>query len=449
MLGTSPTTALWGLQPPMADATPSSAPATPATAAGTAPSLAALRIDRSGPALKRRRRRWPWVLGALVVLGAGAAALAPRSTEVQVGSVLSAYPSQQWAQLTASGYVVAQRRAAVASKGTGRLIELRVREGSVLKAGELIGRLDASDVQAAVGAAQAGVRQAEAATAQAQAAVGQAQAELANAEVELRRQQELRAQGFVSPQAVDGAGRRVAVARSVLAAQQAAVATARSAIQQAQAQLRVQQVNQANTEIRAPFDGVVLVKNANVGDMITPFSSASGTSGAVVTLADMGTLEVEADVSESNVAKVKAEQPVEITLDALPDTRFAGRVSRIVPTVDRAKATVMTKIRFDALDARILPEMSAKVSFLSRPATAADQQPVTAVNPKAIAMRDGQKLVFRLTAAGTAEAVPVTPGRMLGEVQELLNPALKSGERVVMNPPEALKAGARVTVAAK
>lgn len=441
----------------MADAPDSATPAVSAAPAAHAPgapvagrpSLAALSIDRSAPALKRRRRRWPWVLGALAVLAGAGAALAPRSTEVQVSSVLAAYPSQQWAQLTASGYVVAQRRAAVASKGTGRLIELRVREGSVLKAGELIGRLDATDVQAAIGAAQASVRQAEATATQAQAAVGQAQAELANAEVELRRQQELRAQGFVSPQAVDGAERRLAVARSALAAQQAAVATARSAILQAQAQVQVQQVNQANTEIRAPFDGVVLVKNANVGDMITPFSSASGTSGAVVTLADMGTLEVEADVSESNVAKIKADQPVEITLDAIPDTRFSGSVSRIVPTVDRAKATVMTKIRFEALDARILPEMSAKVSFLSRPATAADQQAVTAVNPKAIATRDGQKLVFRINAAGTAEAVPVTPGRTLGEVLELLNPTLKSGERVVLNPPEALKNGARVTVASK
>ncbi|MDT7837634.1 efflux RND transporter periplasmic adaptor subunit [Aquabacterium sp. OR-4] len=433
---------------PSANATATAAAAT-GPAAAPPRSLAGLRIDRGAPALKRRRRRWPWVLGALVLLGAAAAALAPRSTEVQAGSVLAAYPSQQWAQLTASGYVVAQRRAAVASKGTGRLIELRVREGSVLKAGELIGRLDDSDVQAALAAVQAGVQQAEAGTAQARAALGQAQAELAHAELELRRQQELRAQGFVSPQVVDSAERRLAVARSALATQQAAVAAAHSAVLTARSQVQVQQVNRSNTEIRAPFDGVVLVKNANVGDMITPFSSASGTSGAVVTMADMGTLEVEADVSESNVAKVKPEQPVEITLDAIPDARFAGRVSRIVPTVDRAKATVMTKIRFDALDARILPEMSAKVSFLSRPATAADQQAVTAVNPKAITTREGRKLVFRISTAGTAEAVPVSPGRMLGDVQELLNPALKSGERVVLTPPEGLKPGARVTVAGK
>ena len=410
-------------------------------------SLSQLKIDRSAP-LRRRRRRWPWALGVLLLGGAAAAVLMPRKTEVQASAVLAAYPSQQYAELSASGYVVAQRRAAVASKGTGRLIELLVREGSAVKQGELIGRLDATDVQAAVAASQSGVLQAQATKLQAEAALGQALAELANAEVELKRQQDLRAQGFVSPQAVDAAERRLAVARSAQATQQAAIAAAQAGIAFSQTQVKVQQVNQSNTEIRAPFDGVVLVKNANVGDMITPFSSASGTSGAVVTMADMGTLEVEADVSESNVARIKPEQPVEITLDALPEMRFRGNVSRIVPTVDRAKATVMTKIRFETLDARILPEMSAKVSFLSRPAAAEDQKPVIAVNPKAIAQRDGRPTVFRI-AGETVEAVPVTLGRKIGDLQELTGSALKSGERVVLNPADALKAGAKVAVTAK
>lgn len=426
----------------MADA-PAPPPASPPPA-----SLASLRIDRSAMPLKRRRRRWPIVLALGVVAAAAALLLMPRKTEVQVSAVLAAYPSQQYADLAASGYVVAQRRAAVASKGTGRLVELRVREGSAVKQGELIGRLDDSDVLAAIAAARAGVAQAAAAKAQAEAALGQARAELTDAEAERQRQQALRAQGFVSAQVVDGAERRLAVARSALAAQQAAITSAQTAIVLAQAQVAVQQVNQRNTEIRAPFDGVVLVKNANVGDMITPFSSASGTSGAVVTMADMATLEVEADVSESNVARVKPEQPVEITLDALPDVRFRGNVSRIVPTVDRAKATVMTKIRFETLDARILPEMSAKVSFLTRPASAEDQRPVTAVNPKAIVERDGRKLVFRL-AGETVEAVPVSPGRRIGDLQELIGDALKSGERVVLSPAESLKAGARVAVVSK
>ena len=423
-------------------------PTAPTPTAPASPSLASLRIDRSAAPLKRRRRRWPIVLALLAVAAGAAVVLMPRKSEVQVSAVLAAYPSQQYADLTASGYVVAQRRAAVASKGTGRLIELRVREGSVVKQGDLIGRLDASDVLAAIGATQAGVVQAQAAKAQAEAALGQARAELANAEVELKRQQDLRAQGFVSAQAVDGADRRAAVARSALGTQQAAINSAQAAIAQSLAQVRIQQVNQTNTEIRAPFDGVVLVKNANVGDMITPFSSASGTSGAVVTMADMATLEVEADVSESNVARIKPEQPVEITLDALPELRFRGNVSGIVPTVDRAKATVMTKIRFEALDPRILPEMSAKVSFLSKPATAEDQQAVIAVNPKAIVERDGKPLVFRLTGE-TVEAVPVTRGRKIGDVQEVTGSALKSSERVVLSPDDKLKAGALVVVVSK
>ena len=420
----------------------------PTPTAPASPSLASLRIDRSAAPLKRRRRRWPIVLALLAVAAGAAVVLMPRKTEVQVSAVLAAYPSQQYADLPASGYVVTQRRADVASKGTGRLIELRVREGSVVKQGDLIGRLDASDVQAAIAATQAGVVQAQAAKAQAEAALGQARAELANAEVELKRQQDLRAQGFVSAQAVDGADRRAAVARSALGTQQAAINSAQAAIAQSLAQVRIQQVNQTNTEIRAPFDGVVLVKNANVGDMITPFSSASGTSGAVVTMADMATLEVEADVSESNVARIKPEQPVEITLDALPELRFRGNVSGIVPTVDRAKATVMTKIRFEALDPRILPEMSAKVSFLSKPATAEDQQAVIAVNPKAIVERDGKPLVFRLSGE-TVEAVPVTRGRKIGDVQEVTGSALKSSERVVLSPDDKLKAGALVVVVSK
>ena len=435
------------IHPRMANTAPTTVGPTP-PAPSTAPSLASLRIDRQAIPPKRRRRRWPWVLALGLVAAAVAVLLMPRKTEVQVSSVLAAYPSQQYAELSASGYVVAQRRAAVASKGTGRLVALHVREGSVVKQGELIGRLDDSDVQAAIAAAQAGVAQAQAAQAQAVAALGQVRVELANAEGELARQQSLQGQGFVSAQALDGAQRRVDMARSALATQQAAILTAGAAVALSQAQVRVQQVNQANTEIRAPFDGVVLVKNANVGDMITPFSSASGTSGAVVTIADMATLEVEADVSESNVARVKAEQPVEITLDALPELRLRGNVSRIVPTVDRAKATVMTKIRFETLDARILPEMSAKLSFLSRTASAEDQKPVIAVNPKTLIEREGQWLVFRL-AGSTVEAVQVQPGRKIGELQELRGDMLKSGERLVLSPSDKLKAGAQVVVVSK
>lgn len=408
--------------------------------------LSLLAIDRNAAPTRRRRRRWAvWLAAVLGIGGIAAYLLVPGRVDVQVTTVLSAYPSQQYTQLTASGYVVAQRRASVASKGTGRLVELRVREGSPVQAGELIGRLDASDVRAALRVAEAAIGQAAAGVRQAEANLEQAQAEAANAEVEFQRQQALRARGFVSSQAVDAAQRRALAARAGVGAGRAAIDSARAAVALAQAQVAVQQVNQDNTDIRAPFDGVVLVKNANVGDMITPFSAAAGTSGAVVTMADMSTLEVEADVSESNVARVRVDMPVEITLDAIPDARFRGSVARVVPTVDRAKATVVTKIRFDRIDARILPEMSAKVNFLSQPATDADQTPVVAVNPRAIAERAGSKVVFRLLGE-TVEALPVTLGRKLGDAQELTGSPLQPGERLVLAPPERLAAGAQVVV---
>jgi RND family efflux transporter MFP subunit len=412
------------------------------------PRLAALDKSPAGMPRRRRGRLWLWILLAVLAGAAGAVLLAGRRPEVQVSSVMSAYPSAQYAQLTASGYVVAQRRAAVSSKATGRLIELRVREGSAVKSGDLIGRLDASDVQAAMLAVQAGQRQAEAGLQQAEAAQRMAQVELANAEAELQRALALQAQNFYSPQAVDATRRRADSARAGVASAQAGIAAAKAAIAAAAAQGAVQQVNQANTEIRAPFDGVVLVKNANVGDMITPFSSAAGSQGAVVTMADMGTLEVEADVSEGSVGKVKIDMPVEIALDALPELRFRGSVVRVVPTVDRAKATVMTKVRFEQIDPRALPEMSAKVVFLTQRPGEADFKPVLAVNPKTVADRDGKKLVFRITG-DAVEAVPVTPGRNLGDALEITGSALKSGERLVLSPGAALAAGAKVSVAGK
>jgi RND family efflux transporter MFP subunit len=385
----------------------------------------------------------------MVLVGAAAWTFVPRKADVQAATVQLAYPSQQYTQLSASGYVVAQRRAAVSSKATGRLVELHVREGSVVKKGDLLARLDAADVTATLGVSQAGVRQSEAAAQQAQANLKLAQAQQAQAEDDLRRTLGLSAQGFISQQAVDVAQTRSRTAAASTAAAQAALATARAGIAQAQAQVKVQQVNRDSTEIRAPFDGVVLVKNANVGDLITPFSNAAGTSGAVVTMADLSTLEVEADVSESNIGKVRQEQPVEITLDALPDVRFRGSVARIVPTIDRAKATLMTKVRFEQLDPRVLPEMSAKVNFLSQAPAAGDQTPVLAVNPKAITERDGRKLVLRIGKDDRLEAVPVTTGRPLGEVVEVGPGALQRGDRIVLSPAANLEAGSAVAASGK
>ncbi len=227
----------------------------------------------------------------------------------------------------------------------------------------------------------------------------------------------------------------------------AAVANARALIGAAEANARNSRVAVDYTLIRAPFDGVILSKSANVGDMITPFSSASESKGAVVTMADMGTLEVEADVSESSLSKVKVGQPAEIVLDALPDSRFRGRISRMVPTVDRAKATVMTKVRFDDLDPRVLPEMSAKVAFLTQEITPEQQKPLTAVSPDAIVQRDGRTVLF-VVRGDRAVAVPVTPGAKLGDLTAITGEA-KSGDKAVLKPAADLADGALVKVAQK
>jgi len=400
------------------------------------PDLSKLRIDRSvAPVRRRRTRRWI-ILGvvALAVFG-GAAwyAMQPRVAAVQTTAVVTTWPSQQFVVLNATGYVVAQRKAAISSKATGRLEWLGVAEGSRVKAGEVLARLDNRDV-----VAQA--QSAESTVGAARASVDQSRVEEQNAQTELKRTQDLLAKGFISQSALD-----TAKARADRAA--AGVANARASLAAAEASARNAQVSVDYTLIRAPFDGVILSKSANVGDMVTPFSNAADSKGAVVTMADMSTLEVEADVSESSLSKVKVDQPAEIVLDALPDARFRGRISRMVPTVDRAKATVMTKVKFDAIDPRILPEMSAKVSFLSQEVGAEQQKPLTAVNPDAMAQRDGRSVVF-VIRDGKAMAVPVTPGIKVGDLTAIAGD-VKTGDKVVLKPGADLASGALVKVAPK
>jgi HlyD family secretion protein len=398
--------------------------------------LSGLRIDRSmAPVRSRRRRRWLWPAVALIVVAIAAFAyyLSQRSLTVQTTPVVTVFPSQQYVVLNATGYVVAQRKAAIASKASGRVEWLGVAEGSRVKTGEVIARLDSRDVVAQAEGAEAGVRAAR-------AALEEAQAEERDASQQLARNRDLAAKGFVAPASVD-----TSKARQDRAA--AAVSSARASIASAEANARNARVAVDFTLIRAPFDGVILSKSANVGDMITPFSSASDSKGAVVTMADMSTLEVEADVAESSLSKVKVGQPAEIVLDALPDARFRGRISRMVPTVDRAKATVMTKVRFDDLDPRVLPEMSAKVAFLTQEITPEQQKPLTAVNADAIAQRDGRTVIF-VVREDRAVAIPVTPGPKVGELTSITGDA-RAGDKAVIKPPSELADGAAVKVAQK
>ena len=400
----------------------------------TKPDLSILRIDRSlAPVVSRRRRRWLWWVSILLAVAAAGAwfAIRPRAVAVQTTSVVTTYPSQQFVLLNSTGYVVAQRKAAISSKATGRLEWLGVAEGSRVKAGDIIARIDARDVVAQGESAQANVNAAK-------AALEQALAEERDAVAQLKRNFDLLAKGFVSAAVVDTAKARAEKAT-------AGVGNARATIGVAEGSSRNAQVSVDYTIIRAPFDGVILSKSANVGDLVTPFSNAADSKGAVVSMADMSTLEVEADVAESSLSKISVGQPAEIVLDALPDTRFRGRISRIVPTVDRAKATVMTKVKFDAIDPRILPEMSAKVSFLSQDVTAEQQKPMVAVAADAIVQRDGRAVVF-VVKEGTAVAVPVTPGKKIGDLTAIAGD-VKSGEKVVLKPAEHFTSGALVKVA--
>lgn len=402
----------------------------------TEPDLSRLRIDRSlAPVRRRRARRWVILggLGLAVAAGAGWFATRPKVFEVRTASVVTSTPSQQYVVLNATGYVVAQRKAAIASKATGRLEWLGVAEGSRVKAGEVIARIDNRDVVAQAQSADANVKAAR-------AALEQAYAEERDANAQHKRNVELVDKGFVSRSALDAS-----LARSDRAV--AGVASAQANLAASEAAARNAAVSVDYTEIRAPFDGVILSKSANVGDMVTPFSSATDSKGAVVTMADMSTLEVEADVSEGSLGKVAVGQPAEIALDALPGERFPGRISRMVPTVDRAKATVMTKVRFDRIDPRVLPEMSAKVAFLSREASEADRRPVSAVPADAVVQREGRSVVF-VVKDGVATAVTVTTGAKLGEMIAIGN-EVKSGEKVVVKPLTDLASGAQVRVATK
>ena len=399
--------------------------------------LSRLRIERlsdAAPRLRPRRRwaRYGIAAAVLVLAGAWAASRFAAPVQVEAATVASTYPTLGFTLLNAAGYVVPERKAALSSKATGRLEWLGVLEGSRVKANEVVARLESKDVRAALDQAVAQVTLAE-------ANLQQAAAELRDADANYKRSRELLAKKYISDAQHESNIARLDKARAAVESQKAALASARANRQAAE--VAVEQ-----TLIRAPFDAIVLTKNADVGDNITPFSSAAGAKGAVITVADMDTLEVEADVAESSIGKIRVEQPCEVQLDALPERRLAGVVSRIVPTVDRSKATVLVKVRFVDRDARVLPDMSAKVAFLERAPTADERRPVPAVQARAVVERDGRKQVFAIRD-GRAQRIEVTTGRKLGELVEVRGVA--AGERVVLDPGEAMRDGVAVTVAKK
>lgn len=392
-----------------------------------------LRIDKSTTLMSstRRRRAFYPVVFVIIIGLIAIFYFKGKAIEVKAANVSEIYPSQTFTLLNASGYVVAQRKAAVASKTTGRIVSISVEEGNRVKKGDIIARLENEDVNALREQARANMDVSR-------AGLEKANAEREEAERKFNRYSELLTNELVSRNEYDSAEARYK--KSV-----ASVAEALASIKASQAVLDNADVSVEYTLIRAPFDAVVLTKDADVGDIITPLGAAANAKAAVVTIADMSSLQVEADVSESNLKYVKLGQPCEIQLDALPETHFRGQVYMIVPTADRSKASVMIKVKFLDNDSRILPEMSARVALLERPVTSEEKRPRTAVNPAAIIIKGNKKAVFLIKEDHVMESA-VRTGGQLGDMVEVVS-GLKAGDRVVLNPPDRLKDGDRVIVA--
>jgi RND family efflux transporter MFP subunit len=400
--------------------------------------LSRLKINKTAKTVRTNLQKRPM----LIIGGVGLVVLAAvlywmgvftPAQSVEAATVSQTYPSQSFTLLNASGYVVAQRKAAVASKITSRLIELSVEEGSRVKKGDIIARLEGEDTRAAQGQAQANLSVSR-------YSLAQARAELEDAKASFDREKELLAQEYTTKASFDAAEARYKKAI-------AGVSGAESTVKASDAALEGAKVSVEYTLLRAPFDAVVLTKNADIGDIVTPLGAAANAKAAVVTIADMNSLQVEADVSESNLELVKKGQPCEIQLDALPEKRFRGEVHMVIPTADRSKATVMVKVRFLDIDPRVLPEMSAKVAFLSKPVGPGEEKPRTTINPAAVVSRDGKSVAFVIKGSQVEEQ-EITTGEKQGDLL-IVTDGVKAGDRVVLNPPKGLKTGSRVKQAEK
>jgi RND family efflux transporter MFP subunit len=387
--------------------------------------LTALRINRTQQPQDGPEKKTGLYIGiaiaAIVVVACGVyftQQLFAPAIEVRLTTVAWTSPSQSNAVLTASGYVVAQRKAAIASKATGRIVYLGVVEGDRVNKGEIIARLEDADVRAALEQAQATLRVSE--------------ADLNDAQRSFNRQKTLLEKNLSTQAEYDAAEAQLQRVAANIEVAKAGVAAA--------------EVSLENTLIRAPFNGTVLTKDADLGEMVVPMAASAGSKSAVVTIADMSSLQVEADVSESNIERVTNHQPCEITLDAYPGARYEGFVDKIVPTADRSKATVLVKVAFKHYDSRVLPEMGAKVLFLIKAAEANTMQekPFLSVPQTALATRDGKKIVFRVED-NKAVAVPISAGREFGNNIEILD-GITVGEKVIDKIDGTITNGVKVKV---
>ena len=405
--------------------------------------LAQLRIPRAdplrrAPRLRRAWRRWAlWLVVALIVLGGAAFLLRARPPEVRVVVVQPTNPGALGGAgggLTANGYVVARTKASIASKVAGRLAYLGVEEGDHVRAGEIVGRLEAAEYESATRQAAADVLQAEAGRLD-------AVARLTLARQDAERVGKLFHDSLATLEASQSAAANLASAQAALGAAEARVGAAQGA-------LGVAQANLENTRIRAPFDGTVLRKDAEVGEVVAPAVTGGGlTRGAVVTMADLSALDVEVEVNEAYIAQVRKGQGAQIVLDAYPSESFPGHVRQIVPTAERDRATVLVRVAVDTADPRILSEMGARVVFLERAeqAGAATARAATIFVPdSAVRGRGGQDIAWVVqqgrARARALEAGPVSSGRR--EIRH----GLVAGDSVILSAPADLAEGVRVRV---
>jgi RND family efflux transporter MFP subunit len=383
----------------------------------------------------RRLKRWGWaVLLLILLISCGylySKGLLSPSVEVQTVSVQRIYPSQTLTVLNASGYVVAQRKAAVSSKITGKLVYLAVEEGSRVKEGDIIAHLENDDMLASRDRSVSGVKSA-------QHNLEQASADLDEATLSYQRSQELVLRGYIARSEFD-------LAEARYKRLHAAVASSKSAVSAARASLKEIDVNLDYAVLRAPFDAVVLTKNADVGDIITPLGAAANAKAAVVNLADMHSLQVEVDVAESNIEKVYSGQPCEITLDAISNERFPGSVHMIVPTADRTKASILVKIAFNQLHAKILPEMSAKAAFLQREIQIDEMRPMVVVPVTAVLNRNQQSTAYKISD-DRAIRIQVTIGRTMNDILEILS-GLNIGDKIINSPSDKVQDGTKIKFA--
>jgi HlyD family secretion protein len=405
--------------------------------------LSKLRIDRSAappPVRRALGRNIAIFVVAAVIVAVSAIVLRTRSAplvQVATASVSTGGGGGSAGgatSVTANGYVVARTKASVSAKTAGRLAFLGVSEGSYVNRGQVIARLDNADYQASVSQAQANVAAAE-------ASVIEATSDRDQTARDAQRISEIRARNanLMSPQDLETATSRAAAA---VARYNAAVARKRSA----EAALRLAEASNENTVIRAPFTGTVLRKDAEVGEVVAPSVGGGLTRGAVVTMADLSTLEVEVDVNEAYIGRIAGGRPARITLDAYPDTSFRGQVRQVVPTADRQRATVQVKVSILDHDARILPEMGAKVDFLEpeQPRSAGSAPPRASIRiPSAALKSDGGASFVWLVRDGRLTKRPVTVGPMSGGFLEVRS-GLSGGEQLLVGGTDDPKEGMRV-----